>query len=164
MSGPYQEKAHIRYDYASTLVAAMRNNCIEAVAVGPVVSMLLPVTKSLIVRKNKGVAHCFRLDGLKGLFRKDAADTAAFGRYYCDLIKRDFSCQGFFTTDELPKYGLGVDHGDYIAYHTGSRSPYDVTVVTLYTRSLAERIRRRLASELEMLLNKSSHNGTLREE
>ncbi|MEU4253073.1 hypothetical protein AB0F15_37315 [Amycolatopsis sp. NPDC026612] len=128
---------------------------IDEVSAGKVVSLLLPAVSSLIVRKNNGVAHCFSLRGLAGLFRKDAPDTLEFGRRHCDLIKKEFDCEGFFTTDELPRYGLDLDDGNYLHLHSGADPDTDVTVVTLYTRSMAIRIRDRLTQELSNLLRES---------
>jgi Glu-tRNA(Gln) amidotransferase subunit E-like FAD-binding protein len=44
--------------------------------------------------------------GLEGLFRKDHPDSLAYGRHLCDQVRLTFGCHGFFTSDELPRYGI----------------------------------------------------------
>lgn len=139
--------------YAATLARIAARHGTSELAAGPVVSMLLPVQNSLIVRKNKCVAHCFTIAGVAGLFRKGSPDTRALGRHFCDMTKTSLSCQGFFTTDEIPMYGLGVDDKAYINYHAGADADRDVTVLTLYTRALATQVRKLLVTELGALFD-----------
>jgi Glu-tRNA(Gln) amidotransferase subunit E-like FAD-binding protein len=61
---------------------------------------------SLILRAKLNKIHFFRVDGLEGAFVKEGENTRRFGRKICDLVKEKFSCMGFFTSDELPRYGI----------------------------------------------------------
>jgi hypothetical protein len=75
---------------------------------------------SRIVARNGGVLRCVRYPGLAGLFRKDEAVPWRFGRSMCDRIRREFASGGFFTTDELPGYGLGPGEVAAIREATGA--------------------------------------------
>jgi len=66
----------------------------------------LPNSKSNIIQKNKGVIYCSKYKGLKGLFGKGAIETERFGRKICDIVKERMNNQGFFSSDELPNYGI----------------------------------------------------------
>jgi len=68
----------------------------------------LPHTKSNMIQHNKWIIYCARYPNLKGLFRKGPQHTAttSFGRIICDEVKQTLGNTGFFTTDELPAYGI----------------------------------------------------------
>jgi Glu-tRNA(Gln) amidotransferase subunit E-like FAD-binding protein len=63
-------------------------------------------TNSNIIRNNNNILWCCCFFGLEGLFRKDKNDTFAYGRRVCDNVKETFNNEGFFTSDELPRYGI----------------------------------------------------------
>lgn len=136
-----------------TIMAAHVTNSLEA---GAIVSILLPTDASRIVHKNRGVAHCFKLEGLKGLFRKDLLPTRMLGRMLCDAVKHELKCDGFFTTDELPKYGLTAEDGHLISLHAGADRSRDVVVMTFYTRSVASQIRTLLLVRLSQMWMESA--------
>jgi Glu-tRNA(Gln) amidotransferase subunit E-like FAD-binding protein len=94
---------------------------------------------SRIVRRNGGVLHCVRYRGLAGLFRKDEAMPWRFGRSLCDHARRKFASDGFFTTDELPRYGIGPDEVATIRAAAGA-GPGDLVVLYAYGRERAARI------------------------
>jgi hypothetical protein len=141
--------------FAATVARVAADHGTEKIEIGPVVSMLLPVEGSHLLRKSHGVAHCFTVYGLAGLFRKDVADTRAFGRNHCDQVKTRFNCDGFFTTDELPKYGIGEEHRNYINTQMEADPGHDVTVITLYDRAKAADIRGWLSEQLTLMLSAS---------
>lgn len=98
-----------------------------------------PETSSEIVRANDSRLWCRRYAGLAGLFRKDRGPSKEFGRALCDDVKRIFKCDGFFTTDELPRYGLGRSARREIRAAAGA-SDDDCVVIYAYPEHLARQI------------------------
>ncbi len=72
----------------------------------PLIDIEVTHTQSRIIENNGNILRCSLFYGMEGLYRKDQDDTFAYGRYMCDSIKEQFSCGGFFTSDELPRYGI----------------------------------------------------------
>jgi len=70
------------------------------------IEVKLPLTKSHIIRENNFTIYCSVYTGLRGSFRKDVEETKKFGRKICDEIKNKLKNDGFFTSDELPNYGI----------------------------------------------------------
>lgn len=68
----------------------------------------LPFSKSRIVVDNGYILYCSCYTDIKGLFRKgnNYKETTLFGRIVCDEVKATCENNGFFTTDELPAYGI----------------------------------------------------------
>jgi Glu-tRNA(Gln) amidotransferase subunit E-like FAD-binding protein len=98
-----------------------------------------PETSSEIVRANDSRLWCSRYPGLAGLFRKDRGPSKEFGRALCGEVKRRFDCQGFFTTDELPRYGIGRSAQREIRTAAGA-SADDCVIVYAYPEHLAQQI------------------------
>jgi Glu-tRNA(Gln) amidotransferase subunit E-like FAD-binding protein len=90
-------------------------------------------SRSRIVQRNGGVLGCVRYRGLAGLFRKDDTMPWRFGRALCDRVRREFGSRGFFTTDELPGYGIGPDEVARIRSATGA-GPSDGVLPSAYPR------------------------------
>lgn len=63
---------------------------------------------SRILQKSKGELFAFKIKGLEGAFSKKNEETALFGRKFCDKVKESLLCDGFFTSDELPRYGIPI--------------------------------------------------------
>jgi Glu-tRNA(Gln) amidotransferase subunit E-like FAD-binding protein len=106
---------------------------------------------SRIVRRNGGMLRCVRYRGLAGLFRKDEALPWRFGRSMCDHIRREFASDGFFTTDELPGYGIGPTELAAIRAATGA-GPGDLVVLYAYPAARAARIDDAIFDRLRRLL------------
>ena len=70
------------------------------------IEVKLQLTNSHIIHENNGLIYCSVYKGLKGLFRKDIEETKEFGRKICDRVKEKLNNDGFFTSDELPNYGI----------------------------------------------------------
>ncbi len=70
--------------------------------------------------------------GLKGLFRKDIEETRVFGRRICDKVAAIMNNHGFFTTDELPNYGLSEREKESIFRQTNADSQDDLVVIFAY--------------------------------
>jgi Glu-tRNA(Gln) amidotransferase subunit E-like FAD-binding protein len=96
-------------------------------------------SRSRIVQRNGGVLGCVRYQGLAGLFRKDDTMPWRFGRALCDRVRREFGSRGFFTTDELPGYGLGSEELAHIRSATGA-GPSDCVLLYAYPREQARLI------------------------
>jgi Glu-tRNA(Gln) amidotransferase subunit E-like FAD-binding protein len=71
--------------------------------------------------------------GLKGLFRKDIEETRVFGRRICDRVTAIMKNHGFFTTDELPNYGLSEREKEMIFEQTDADSRCDLVVILVYS-------------------------------
>lgn len=84
----------------------LRANRAEMFTVSQLVPIHFESTRSNILRANNNTACCCVFDGLEGLFRKDREPTRRYGRRVCDLFKTVFHNDGFFTSDELPRYGI----------------------------------------------------------
>jgi Glu-tRNA(Gln) amidotransferase subunit E-like FAD-binding protein len=106
---------------------------------------------SRIVQRNGGVLRCVRYPGLAGLFRKDEAMPWRFGRSMCDHIRREFASGGFFTTDELPNYGLGAEDLAAIRAAAGA-GPGDLVLLYAYPAEKAARIDDAIFARLRGLL------------
>ena len=88
---------------------------------------------------NQSLVWCRRYEGLAGLFRKDRGPSKELGRALCDEVKRRFGCEGFLTSDELPRYGIGRDSRRVIQVAAGA-SNGDCVVVYAYPEELARQI------------------------
>lgn len=99
----------------------------------------LPESRSGIVQENDGIVYANTLSGREGLFRKDREPSREFGRRLCDEVKELFDCQGFFTTDELPGYGVSRAETRRIYDETGA-SDADLVLLYAYPEGLAAKI------------------------
>ena len=84
----------------------LRGSGHHTVEVSSLVPVQFPETRSGILQINGNMAYCCTFAGLEGLFRKDQDATRIYGRGLCDFVKAAFHCDGFFTSDELPRYGI----------------------------------------------------------
>src|SRR5690606_24284244 len=117
-------------------------NSVAQLEAGPLVKINLSRSKSKIIQANNNSVYCFSITGLEGLFRKDRTDTKLYGHITCDLVQREFQCGGFFTSDELPRYGiteLEIEH----LYRTMNKQIGDgqLIIFLAYPYLLAEQIR-----------------------
>ncbi|MBN2100919.1 hypothetical protein JW710_03435 [Candidatus Dojkabacteria bacterium] len=78
----------------------------KSLEVSKLIKITLPETRSEIVKKNGSTLFIAKVSSLEGLFYKENSDTRKYGRVLCDQVKESFSCSGFFTSDELPRYGI----------------------------------------------------------
>ncbi len=97
------------------------------------VSIQFSDTKSNIVQNNGNMIYCAKYMGLKGLFRKDIEETRVFGRRICDKVAAIMKNHGFFTTDELPNYGVSKREKESIFRQTRADSQDDLVVVFAYS-------------------------------
>jgi Glu-tRNA(Gln) amidotransferase subunit E-like FAD-binding protein len=106
---------------------------------------------SRIIVDNDSVVWCRTYRGLAGLFRKDRGPSKEFGRALCDEVKERFGCDGFLTTDELPRYG--ISRSSRRAIMSAARaSSGDCVVLYAYPEHLAEEIDEYLHARLERML------------
>lgn len=110
--------------------------------VSELILIKLPTSRSRLVQQNSGALYACVFSGLEGLFRKDQPDTLDYGRRVCDLVKAQFKCGGFFTSDELPRYGLGSEDTRRLFAAVG-KAAHDGHLVVLfaYDRQIATQIR-----------------------
>lgn len=142
-----------------------------AVSASELVRVDLPETHSTIVHQNGGFVYCFSLAGLEGLFRKDQEATKKYGRGMCDQVKGIFQCGGFFTSDELPRYGITRRDRGYIYGCMGKiEGDGQLIVILAYPEALARQIRdylieqlRRQAGEIAADAHSATENLTQRE-
>ncbi|WAX78122.1 hypothetical protein [Streptomyces sp. KMM 9044] len=119
--------------------------------VGPLVPMLMADSSSRILARTDGMLHGFCIRGRRGMFSKEHDESRAFGRTWCDRVREKFHCAGFFTTDELPRYGLSAeDRETLFRLYRKADIERDVMVLLTYERELAQRIRAFLAAELDL--------------
>jgi len=109
-------------------------------------------TRSNIIQQNRGIIYCSVYKGLKGLFRKDIEETKKFGRVICDTIKEKLKCKGFFTTDELPRYGVSRKETKTILKETNAEKN-DLVVIFAYGREEAQRTKDLLDQLLKQARN-----------
>ena len=107
---------------------------------------------SRIVSLNRSVVWCRQYVGLAGLFRKDRGPSKELGRALCDEVKTRFGCDGFFTTDELPRYGISRASRRAILAAVGA-SESDCVAVYAYPEDDARAIDEYLNSRLVAMLN-----------
>ena len=93
-------------------------------------------SRSLIVAANNHRVWCVAYPGLAGLFRKDTPPNRAFGRALCDDVKDRFDCGGFFTSDELPRYGITERELAAIRAEVGA-SEADCVMIYAYPKGFA---------------------------
>jgi Glu-tRNA(Gln) amidotransferase subunit E-like FAD-binding protein len=105
----------------------------KQVILSDLISVKFSSTKSHIVQSNGNVIYCAKYRGLKGLFRKNIEETRVFGRRICDTVAVKMNNHGFFTTDELPNYGLSEREKEMILEQTDADSECDLVVVFAYS-------------------------------
>ncbi len=116
----------------------------------------LPSTKSNIIKGNGNKIYCCKYEKLKGLFRKDIDETLKFGRKACDYVAEKMTNKGFFTTDEIPKYGIfyGISEDEYrqIFQQTGADDKQDLVVIFAYNQEESEATKNTLNKLLEDII------------
>ena len=128
----------------------LANNGQEIISASPLVAVQFEDTKSGILENNHNMAYCFVLSGIEGLFRKDREPTLRYGRGVCDKVKDDFNCAGFFTSDELPRYGITRAERRYLLDVMGTESGDGNLVVMLaYPHEMAVQIRQYLINHFD---------------
>lgn len=106
----------------------------------PFIAIFFPHTKSKIVRQNESKLYACIYQGLAGIFRKDIESSFVFGRKVCDAVKEEMQNQGFFTSDELPHYGITQAENERLYVETQAKEG-DLIVLFAYSyqESLATR-------------------------
>lgn len=124
------------------LRAILQKNNATNISFGELQKVTLEHTNSQLVQSNNGQLWCFTGTGLEGLFRKDNDPTIWYGRQYCDSVKDIFSCGGFFTSDELPRYGISRENiRDLYAQMDKQKNDGTIIFITAYDKNLGEQIR-----------------------
>jgi glutamyl-tRNA(Gln) amidotransferase subunit E len=118
----------------------------KQVILSDLVSVILLNTKSRIVQNNGNKIFCAKYMGLKGLFRKDIVETRVFGRQICNRVSATMKNRGFFTTDELPNYGLSERDREMIFEQTDADSQSDLVAIFAYSIEEAKKSKTLLES------------------
>jgi Glu-tRNA(Gln) amidotransferase subunit E-like FAD-binding protein len=142
----------------------LHNNGYDTVEVSALVPVSFPDTRSGILGANGSMAWCCTFGGLEGLFRKDQDLPRAYGRHLCDLVKVTFDCGGFFTSDELPRYGITRAEIRYL-YQTMRVQPGSGVLIAIfaYDEALSARIRGFLIDYFAQEVRRTRpHNHALR--
>jgi len=63
-------------------------------------------THSLLLQNNGNMLYAVVCKGLVGLFCKEVESSRVWGREVCDKVKAAMGNKGFFSSDELPRYGI----------------------------------------------------------
>ncbi|MDP4008199.1 MAG: hypothetical protein Q8P68_03340 [Candidatus Peregrinibacteria bacterium] len=115
----------------------------------------LPDCKSDIVINNDHQLFYFILLGLTGLFRKSIEASLIFGKDVCQMVKDQTETNGFFTSDELPGYGITRADLDNILQQVEitPHPPEDLIFFLGYKKAIAEKVR---ASIIAVLKEKKS--------
>lgn len=122
------------------------------VVAGPLRQVPLPQSRSRILAGSHGLVWVFNLPRRKGWFSKDPEGGVSWwrGRRLCDEVIKTFQCDGFLTTDELPRYGFSSKDRDALfRAYSGANPDRDVLVVLAYDdRNLAGKIREHIVKGL----------------
>lgn len=132
----------------------LKKNTFKKVKSYRLIKLTFKSTKSKVITGNKNTLYISKFLGLEGLFIKEKKDTKALGAYICDLVKICFNCSGFFTSDELPRYGIGRKVKKEIFESVGKMN-HDGSLLFFfaYDFNTSEKIRKyleKLFSELEL--------------
>lgn len=156
-------------DFLRTIKRIFDSNTSVENVFSSLVKIKLPYTNSKIIRKNHNVIYCSKITNMEGLFNKENDDTKLFGRYLCDLAKSTLNCEGFFTSDELPRYGIKkkevraifstlnkkIKDGDLILIYAYNREQSD-SINSFISNYINEKIRKLYSSD--NLLEKTKTN------
>ena len=134
----------------SLIRTTLWRNGAQGIERGPLIAVRVESPSRIIV-VNNSVVWCRTYKGLAGLFRKDRGPSKEFGRALCDDVKQRFGCEGFLTTDELPRYGISRSSRRAIMSAAGASSS-DCVVLYAYPEHLAEEIDEYLHARLERML------------
>jgi Glu-tRNA(Gln) amidotransferase subunit E-like FAD-binding protein len=105
----YFHYRHFDIDPSGFITSTLKSNNAEGITSSKLEQVVIHgETKSHILLENEKILWFSVYKGLSGSFKKDNLDSASFqlGRVICDIVKDMFECHGFFTSDELPRYGI----------------------------------------------------------
>lgn len=120
----------------------LQKNGRDVFTVGELTPITFVDTNSGILLENGGMAYCCVFGGLEGLFRKDQEKPFKYGRHLCDLVKDTFECEGFFTSDELPRYGITrKERRELLAAMGVEAGQGDLVAIFAYDETFSHRIR-----------------------
>ena len=111
----------------------------------------LPKSKSHIIQQNKGIIFCSVYKGLGGMFDKSINEKNKFGNKICDITKKELDNKGFFTSDELPGYGISKEELNIIINKTKARKK-DLIVMFAYDKKESQKTKEFLDKVLKQNL------------
>lgn len=96
---------------------------------------------SKIVNSVDGKLYFFEIKNSEGLFNKKHSDNINFGRKFCDDVSNHFNNNGFFTSDELPRYGINRKNLREVYSKIGKEKGDGKTIVFLaYPKEESEKV------------------------
>lgn len=108
-------------------------------------------TRSKIIRSNNNKLYYFKIRGFEGLFVKEKENTFKFGRKYCDMVINNFDNYGFFTSDELPRYGINrTDKKQIFEKVDKIKKDKDLVIFMAYNEEESQQIREFLIDTWEI--------------
>ncbi len=138
----------------SLLFDVLQANGVQEFSSGPLVRVEFASTHSAILINNQAVAYCSLFTGLEGLFRKDIEASLLYGRELCDLVKATFITAGFFTSDELPRYGITRSEIRHLYTQMGKQKrDGNLIILFAYDQHVAERERQFLCEYFQAELD-----------
>ncbi len=123
-----------------------------------VIKVDLQKTRCNIIARNNYVVYCVRYSSLGGLFKKGTRHraTTIFGRIICDIVKKERNNYGFFTTDELPAYGISRKEKIKLNDSVEAKEE-DLVVCLLYDFEEATKTKQFLDNILKLVRNEMQH-------
>lgn len=111
-------------------------------------------SESRIIKENNGKLYCLPIYGVSGLFNKNPSskETILFGKRLCNEVKTVFHSKGFFSTDELPNYGITARQKEYIKskFNAGKN---DLVLFAAYDEKLSKQILNYTANKISQKVN-----------
>lgn len=104
-----------------------------------IIVIKLPNCTSKIVQHNNNTLYAKYYKNKAGIFRKDRDDTLKSGRIICDAVKEACNNNGFFTSDELPRYGINRKDKRQIIAICEVDTSKDLIVLCAYLEAEARR-------------------------
>ncbi|MCL4374906.1 hypothetical protein M1523_03520 [Patescibacteria group bacterium] len=138
----------------------LQNNGCRILKTGSLTKITVDKTESNLIKNNGNVLYACMFYGLEGLFRKDKKPTFIYGRKLCDQVKQVFNCGGFFTSDELPNYGISPKETRYMFARLNKKEKDgNLIVFFLYNEFLSKTILAYLTNHFQKQINPPSTTG-----
>jgi Glu-tRNA(Gln) amidotransferase subunit E-like FAD-binding protein len=147
------------FNFSSFLLNLYAQNTAEY-GVSETLKVFLPESKSKLIGESGGILSTFVVKGLAGAFNKDKGNefgSIPFGRALCDMIKLEYNCNGFFTSDELPRYGISRKDKRNLVAQVQSKTEFNpqtdlIVIMGYHDAHLIEKIKYNLNAKFKYLL------------
>lgn len=143
------ESIHIN---SNALSRILNQNNKKVIFHSKLIKIYLKDCNSNIIKSNNNILYAAKYEGLAGLFSKEVDDTKAFGRVMCDLAKLIFNSHGFFTSDELPRYGINRVESKEI-FKITDKGLTDLIILFAYDRYTSNQMNKFVSKQLQNILD-----------